>query len=336
MRGFFVLALGIAVSASPKSNPKNPNHDKGWKPLAPIAGGPRQEHSVVALGDDVYILGGIERNQTGGFVTTDRVEVYNTEYNNWSSVAPLPVAMNHLNVATVDGKIYVVGGLSGGLSWRALRDAYTYDPEDDSWTNLPPMPAGTERGSSAVGVRGTDIFLAGGMRSLTPEVGGLQDTVDTVSSFSVTTGRWTTLSSMPGARDHSGGVIIDNTFYVVGGRDRGQANVRGNVYALDLNMNQWTEREPMPTPRGGIAVGVVKDKIYAFGGEGNPAEGSNSVFDDNEVYDVRRNRWQVLAPMDVPRHGTAAVAIGNRIYVPGGGNAAGGSPLPVNDVYCPA
>ncbi|SEQ48578.1 Kelch motif-containing protein [Lentzea xinjiangensis] len=39
--------------------------------------------------------------------------------------------MNHPNVAAVDGRIYVIGGLSGGASWQALRDSYAYDPRTD-------------------------------------------------------------------------------------------------------------------------------------------------------------------------------------------------------------
>jgi hypothetical protein len=39
--------------------------------------------------------------------------------------------------------------------------------------------------------------------------------------------------------------------------------------------------------------------------------------------------------MPVPRHGTAAVAVGGTIYIPGGGDVAGGSPMDVNDAYRP-
>ncbi|GAA3779572.1 kelch repeat-containing protein [Plantactinospora mayteni] len=310
-------------------------YGSGWEPLAPIAGGPRQEHSVAAVGGRIYVMGGILPNPAGGVTTTDRVEVYDPRHDSWSQAAPLPVAMNHPNVAAVGGRLYVLGGLSGGASWQALRDSFVYDPRTDRWTTLPPVPAGTERGSAAMGVRGTRIYLAGGMRTLTPGPGGLQDTVATVSSYDVVTGRWATLPSLPEARDHVGGAIVGGTFYVLGGRDRGQVNVRDTVYALDLNSGRWTRRAPMPTPRGGIASAVVGDRIYTFGGEGNPAEGSNSIFAENEVYDTRNDRWHRLAPMPRPRHGTAAVAVGGTIYIPGGGNLGGGAPVDVNDAYRP-
>ncbi|MCS7480332.1 Kelch repeat-containing protein [Umezawaea endophytica] len=324
--------------APPVSGPvvTTPTYTDGWRGLAPIGTGPRQEHSVTAVNGKVYVLGGIVPDAAGGVTTTDRVEVYDTRRGTWSEAAPLPVVLNHPNVATIRGRIYVLGGLGGGASWQAARDSFVYHPATDRWTALPPMPEGTERGSAAVGTRGTKIYLAGGMRTLTPGPGGVQDTVDTVSSYDVLTGRWETLPSLPQARDHVGGAVIGGALYVLGGRDRGQVNVRDTVYALDLATRRWTERAPMPTARGGIATAVVGTKIYALGGEGNPAPGSGSVFAENEAYDTAHDRWQRLAPMPVPRHGTAAVAVGDTIYVPGGGTAGGGAAVvAVNDSYRP-
>ncbi|GAA3935517.1 Kelch repeat-containing protein [Actinoplanes auranticolor] len=323
---------GPHVPASPAPAPAYGN---GWRPLAPIAGGPRQEHSVAAIGRHVYVIGGIKPDGAGGVATVPDVEVYDTRRGTWRPAAPLPVPMNHPNVATVRGKLYVLGGLSGGSSWQALRDSYVYDPANDRWSTLPPMPAAIARGSAAMGVQGTRIHLAGGMRTLTPGPGGLQDTVTNVDAYDVTTGTWTSLPDLPEARDHVGGVVIGRTFYVLGGRDRGQVNVRDTVYSLDLRGGGWTERAPMPTARGGIAAAAVGTTIYTFGGEGNVVDGTNTVFDQVEAYDTRRDRWQRLAPMPVPRHGTAAVTVGGTVHIPGGGDQGGGSPLDVHDAFRP-
>lgn len=343
----FLLALALAPTTA-QAHPGHPGHPpastppaaapvygNGWQPRAPIAGGPRQEHSVATLNGKVYVLGGIRPDGVGGLTTVPDVEVYDPRRDSWTTAAPLPVVMNHPNVAAVGGKIYVLGALSGGTSWQALRNSYVYNPHTDRWSALAPMPSGTERGSAAVGVRGRTIYLAGGMRTLTPGPGGLQDTVALVHSYNVTTGRWQTLPDLPEARDHVGGAVIGRTLYVVGGRDRGQVNVRDTVYALDLRTHRWTERAPMPTARGGLATAVVGSTIYTFGGEGNVVDGVNTVFDQTEAYDTRRDRWQQLAPMPVPRHGTAATTVGNTIYVPGGGNRGGGAPMDVNDSFRP-
>ncbi|NJQ03159.1 Kelch repeat-containing protein [Streptomyces zingiberis] len=314
--------------------PADPHYGRGWHELPGIEGGPRQEHSVAALGEKIYVLGGIVP-EAGGVTTVDRVEVFDTRTRRWSEAAPLPVPMNHPNVAAVDGRIYVLGGLTGGASWEATGASFVYDPKRDRWSSLPPVPREMVRGSAAMGVKGRTVHLAGGMRTLTPGPGGLQDTVDTVSAYDVDSGRWRDLAPLPQARDHVGGAVVGSTFYVLGGRDRGQVNVRDTVYALDLRTGRWAERAPMPTARGGLAASAVGGKIYTFGGEGNPAPGSNSIFDEAEVYDTARDRWQRLAPMPVPRHGTAAATVGDTVHIPGGGTAAGGAPVATNDAYRP-
>ncbi|WP_394620301.1 Kelch repeat-containing protein [Lentzea sp. JNUCC 0626] len=319
--------------APPTAPVTNPVYGAGWQLRAPITGGPRQEHSVAALGRHVYVIGGIRPDGAGGVTTVADVEVYDTRANTWRRAAPLPVPMNHPNAVAVGGRIYVLGGLSGGASWQALADSFVYNPVTDRWTKLPPMPKGFERGSAAMGVLGTRIYLAGGMRTLTPGPGGLQDTIADVHTYDVVTRRWATLPSLPEARDHVGGAIVGGTFYVVGGRDRGQVNVRDTVYAY--SRGKWTERAPMPTPRGGIASAVVGSKIYTFGGEGKVVDGVNTVFSETEAYDTRANRWEVLAPMPIPRHGTAAIGVADTIYIPGGGNRGGGAPMDVNDAYKP-
>ncbi|GGR70984.1 hypothetical protein GCM10010252_06550 [Streptomyces aureoverticillatus] len=198
------------------------------------------------------------------------------------------------------------------------------------------MDAAVEPGAAVSHSSRTKVYLAGGMRSLAPVPGGLQDTVDTVSSYDVKTGAWDSLPRLPEARDHVGGAVVGGSLYVLGGRDGGQENVRGQVYALDLaRPRRWGERAPMPTPRGGIAAAAVGTRVHTFGGEGNPAEGSHGVFGETEAYDTVRDRWYVLAPMPVPRHGTAAAAVSGTIHIPGGGTVHGGAPVDTHDAYRP-
>jgi hypothetical protein len=63
-----------------------------------------------------------------------------------------------------------------------------------------------------------------------------------------------------------------------------------------------------------------RDKIFVLGGEG-----TNRVFGQNEAYDPQQDAWEHYAPMPTPRHGLGAVAIGDAIYVVGGGPVMGGS-----------
>jgi N-acetylneuraminic acid mutarotase len=91
----------------------------------------------------------------------------------------------------------------------------------------------------------------------------------------------------------------------------------------------------MPTPRGGVSAAAVGGKVYVFGGEGNTEAGSEGVFDQVEVYDTTRDKWESVGKMKVPRHGTSAVAVGGAVYIPGGGVKQGGAPVDTFDAFYP-
>lgn len=89
----------------------------------------------------------------------------------------------------------------------------------------------TARGASAMGVHGSTIYVAGGL-TLLNAITSVQTTVDTVTSYDTKTQQWTTLPSLPEGRDHVGGVVIGDVFYVVGGRINGIRNVQNTVFAM--------------------------------------------------------------------------------------------------------
>jgi len=65
--------------------------------------------------------------------------------------------------------------------------------------------------------------------------------------------------------------------------------------------NSWTTKAPMPTPRYGLAVGVVTGILYAFGG----FDQSGGALTTVEAYDPVANNWMTREPMPSPRYGFA-------------------------------
>ncbi|KAF4968696.1 hypothetical protein FSARC_3982 [Fusarium sarcochroum] len=343
LRGCLLLPIfGALVSAVPTYN----SHDKPWTTLANLPR-LRQEHSTVAVDDNtIAIIGGItpigNTSLFTGLNTVDWVHLYDIPTNSWRTAAPSPYRVNHPNVAARDGRIYLLGGLVDASDppkplpeWIASGESHVYDLLTDTWTQLESMPPGTERGSAIMGVHEELIYVAGGMTVLE---GPYQDAVTTVTTFNTTSGKWQRVveeaANIPDGRQHAAGAIVDDIMYVVGGRWFNKTNVRGEVFMLDLS-NQtagWTTGpNRMPTARGGISGAVVGSKLYTFGGETNKHSASG-VFDNVEVLDLKTLEWTELKAMPVPRHGTSAVAVGNQIYIPGGGLQEDGLPVLVNGV----
>lgn len=197
------------------------------------------------------------------------------------------------------------------------------------------MPTGTERGSAVLGVYGDLIYVVGGMTVLNLDG---QDAITTVIAFNTTSEEWQRVpplaANIPEGRQHAAGAVAGHTMYIIGGRWFGQDDVRDEVFSLDLRnvSSGWTtSRGHMPTARGGIHGGVVGNRFYAFGGEGN-ANATTGIFPQAEAYDIAGEEWTRLPNMAVPRHGTSAVAVGDRIYIPGGGLQQDGVPIERNGV----
>jgi N-acetylneuraminic acid mutarotase len=295
----------------------------GWQAREPVLGGAVQETACVELRGRIYVIGGFK-----GLTVTPQVVVYDPATDSWAEAAPLPVGVHHANAAVVGDRIYLVGGmLFESFSFVPIGNVWAYDPDADEWTERMAMPNGAERGSAAVGVIDGIIYLAGGLTTPGP--------VDLVSAYDPEADEWThPLQPLPVARDHGGGAAVGGTLYTVGGRQGDITAFDGRTFAYDPVGDAWTERAPMPTPRGGIGVGVVDGRILAVGGEGNP-DVASGVFPDTESYDPVADEWTALAPMTSPRHGMGAVGYDGALYVPGGANVQAFGAVDTHEIFIP-
>lgn len=283
-----------------------PTEGATWTTLRKLPN-PRQENAVVALGGKVYVLGGFDDGRR--IVAT--VERYDPSSDTWEAVAPLPETLHHLNAAVVDGKIYVVGALRGG-TFTAAGVTYVYDPVGNAWTPGTAMPTGTERGSSMTAAIGGKIYVAGGLR------GGVS--VADFSVYDVEADAWSTLPALPVARDHGVGAAAGGLFYAIAGRN---SALSGRLDVFEPEAGTWSERAPMPTPRGGFMAAVLESgRIVTCGGEGN-RNAESGVFAETEGYVIAEDRWERLPDMPTPRHGTGAAAVGGVMIVPGGATVEG-------------
>lgn len=292
---------------------------RGWKSLAPLGAGARQEDAVVALGGRAYVIGGFTAQ--GSIVGT--VEAYDPRTDTWMPVTPLPRPLHHPNAAAVNNRIYVVGALVEN-SFSAVGDVYVYDPGTNAWTQLISMPLGAERGAAGTAAIGTKIYVIGGIRH------GIS--VPDFSAYDTATNTWEILPSVGEPRDHLVAGVVGGRFYAIGGRNNGA--LRENVDEFNPGARTWNARAPMLTPRAGCAAAVVGNRILVAGGEGNPNT-SSGVFADNEAFDPGRNSWERLEPMLTPRHGTGGAAIDNIFYVPGGANRQNFGAVATNESYRP-
>ena len=325
--------LGAASAIIPRTS-ANTYDISHWTRHDSIGLGPRQEHGVAGFDDNIFVVGGVRYNNDNTVETVNLVEYYATKKQKWHVAAPLPQAVNHANASAIDGKVYVLGSLSAGVNWTALSDTYVYTSGNDSWTALAPMPQGTARGASAIGVYKDTVYLAGGQLYLEIVPPYQQPGLDLVSSYNTTSNTWNTaLPNLPQVRQHVSGAIVGSTFYVIGGREFDIHSFHNTTFALDLNNpTEWREMAQMPTARGSLACAALGTVIYCFGGEGDTSD-EYEIFGQVEAYDTLTDTWSSLPPMEVPRHGAGAVALGGQIWIPGGGVKTAMAPVGIVDSF---
>src|SRR2546427_2552858 len=124
------------------------------------------------------------------------------------------------------------------------------------WTTKVPMPRA--RVGFAVGVVNRTLYAVGGSSPGT-------DSSGTVEAYDPTTNTWTARTPMPTPRVGLAVGVVNGILYAVGGSccDPGEnANILSTVESYDPSTNMWTARAPIPTPRVGLAVGVVNGILY--------------------------------------------------------------------------
>ena len=307
-----VVALLAAAGCTADDDDAGPENYFTWGVTTPLSGGARQETAVVTVDfDNVYVLGGFDESIT---VVDDVTRVGVTP----AGVAPLPVPMHHANAGVADGKIWVLGFLTG-LDFAADGRVFSYDPATDVWAEGPSMPLGTERGASGVAYDDEgDIYVVGGLR----DSAAVADVSRFTPALTGTGGTWTGLTDLPAPRDHLVAGMIDGTVFAAGGRNTVITSHVPELLEFDpTGAGTWVARASMPTSRGGAAGAVWGGRLWVIGGEGN-GDDPSGVFPQVEAYDPLLDKWESMPPMLTPRHGTGAGADSgegnNGIIVPGG------------------
>jgi len=284
----------------------------------------------------------------------------------WQTKTPMPTARGEVTAATVDGKIYVIGGQSYSANFK-FRTVEEYDPVTDTWTTKADMP--TARCSLAAVELNGKIYALGGNGS-----GSVH--LNTVEEYDPATNTWTTKAGMIRARHALSAVAANGKIYAVGGISgtkvyssveeydpatntwkewivtpevrfssrwfNASAYIEGNIYLAggyfdtsgdtnktfkyNIAANSYTELAVLPQWAEDLAAVSIGGKAYFMGGY------SNKMMSALQVFDPVKGTWEQKKPMPTPRTGLAAAVVGGKIYAIGGWNGSLGDLKDLNVV----
>jgi len=203
------------------------------------------------------------------------------------------------------------------------------------WVNKASMTS--PRYGLGVAEAGGKIYLIGGR-----DYNGAMDKVEEYNYLADTVGGnpWTTLAPMPTSRYGFGCAVMGDTIiYAVGGYDN-LGNPLNVLEAYKPATDSWvTGLSAMPTERAFLGAGVVRDSLFAFGGENRNYTGLDTV----EVYLSASNTWvtkkALLGGPSFGRRGAVCATPDSNGIVRAysiGGQKADGTYLTANQKYNPA
>lgn len=266
----------------------------------------------------IWVMGGFDRPGSA----EPAVDVFDPAAGTWETPTELPQGVNHAGLAELGGRLYLIGGYSGG-SFDATDRVQIYDVAAGEWLEGAPLPTG--RGALAVAVVGGRIHAIGGV-----EMDGRLSDVHEV--YDPAADRWERLADMPTPREHLAAAAVGGRIYVAAGRANGRNLDAFEIY--DVATDSWSEGPDVPTARSGVAAAALNGLVYLFGGE-EISGFLRDTFDEAERFDPATGEWEAVEPMPTARHGLGAAVLDGSIYVVGGGPEPGFSFSGANERFRP-
>ncbi|XP_006645530.1 uncharacterized protein LOC102701776 isoform X2 [Oryza brachyantha] len=218
--------------------------------------------AVATLKGHVFSFGGWNGKHSLWY---NSVECYNRRANKWIALPCLNHEKGHLAGATLNDKIFAIGGGDGSQSFSEVE---MFEPATGKWIYGLSMqqPRCAPAAAELHGV----LYVIGGYD------GNMY--LQSAERFDPREGFWTQLPSMGTRRGSHSVVALGDSLYALGGQDRN--TTLSSVEILDTRANSWRTGSPLSVPRAyGCAV-AVDGNAYLLGG----IQSSEKYAETVEVY----------------------------------------------------
>lgn len=266
----------------------------------------------------------------------------------WEPVASLNIARSSHATVLFGGRIYVFGGRSMRPN-QILSSIEVYDPDEDSWRVIDPLPRPLCCMTAVVD--NSAIYLFGGMTDR-------NELVDWVLRYDPRNETVRTINHLPQPLHSMSAVNRNHSVHLMGGIDQRRNYLReGSIYNINrdtlfqasplnnpralfglVNLrtvwavgglahggpvvsievfadNQWNIIGRMLEPRGSAGITNFSDSMIVVAGGINWEE---LISDRVDAYLINSNRWIELPPLSNDRSAFSLVNLGNELFAVGG------------------
>ena len=251
----------------------------------------------------------------------------------WKQCADLPTGSNLIKNTVINGKVYCGGGVSDDDEYIV----YCYDPSQDKWSTLPPLPV---RWFGLGHINGK-LVAVGGCKKNT------ENKANDVYTYDERSRKWKqTIPLMPTPRRSPGVLSLQSALVVAGGyMYRSTFSNAADIFKADTS--QWYRADPLPTACRDISLVAIGNTSYALGGYSSGSFLNQALYasvDDllgsavpaNATGRIdTRSTWKIRLPNTPTYRPAAAVLAGNLLAMGGFETSELGAPKREVYMYSP-
>jgi N-acetylneuraminic acid mutarotase len=221
--------------------------------------------SAVAVGDEVWVLGG-----SGGESTSERVYTLKPGAQQaWQSGPALPKPRVYAAAEAIGSRIYLACGSSDVQSTVGSADLWVLDTGARAarWRSLASLPGHVRTLAGMVAVGGK-LYLFGGYTDLAP---GKPANLADAWSYDPAADRWERLPDLPvgnrymglAAPDSKTVLLLGGAVTVPGGPDR----ITDTVWVYRIDRKEYAVVSKLPSVNAGMVFGRAGNRLVGIGGE---------------------------------------------------------------------
>ncbi|KAJ4431679.1 hypothetical protein ANN_20280 [Periplaneta americana] len=226
---------------------------------------PLYVHPRLCAKKDIFVIGGSKRELVSAWTrssecTFESVERFDTFRREWCRASPMGIGRILPGVATLNGRIFVVGGEQES---QILANGECYDPREDSWSKVASMVV--PRCEFGLCALYGNLYAVGGW--VGEDIGG------SIEKYDPALDEWRLEGDLPEPR-FSMGVVSYEVFvvrfhtgliYIVGGCIHSRRHLQ-DLLSFNPVTGEWTSLPPMLVPRSQMGVAVLDGYLYVVGG----------------------------------------------------------------------
>ena len=232
---------------------------------------PQQYHGCAVVGDTIYAVGDHHPFSSPAAEARGLVQVYDAGTGNWSYGTSMPgnQSVGLAGVTSLNGMVYVAGGVSEKDRSDSTDRLLRYDPVNDTWTQLASMN-NRRHSFDLVAFRGKLIAYGGVAVFFDPIANAtVEKETNLTEAYDPLTNTWAQLPNATNVFSAYAATVLNDEIIIHGGYKRSgwSGTTNDKTYGYDPFTNDWNTRATLGSGMYDSTIALANDTLVYAGGD---------------------------------------------------------------------